>query len=56
MLPGINDGAAAVLIMSAEKAKELGLPVIVRIRSYASVGLDPKMMGCGPIYATLQGS
>lgn len=49
---GINDGAAAVLVMSAEKAEELGLPVIVRIRSYASAGLDPKMMGCGPIYAT----
>ena len=49
---GINDGAAAVLIMSAEKAEELGLPVIARIRSYASAGLDPKIMGCGPIYAT----
>ena len=49
---GINDGAAAVLIMSAEKAEELGLSVIARIRSYASAGLDPKMMGCGPIYAT----
>ena len=49
---GINDGAAAVLVMSAEKAEELGLPVIVRIRSYASAGLDPKIMGCGPIYAT----
>lgn len=49
---GINDGAAAVLIMSAEKAEELGFPVIARIRSYASAGLDPKIMGCGPIYAT----
>jgi len=49
---GINDGAAAVLVMSAEKAEELGLPVIARIRSYASAGLDPKIMGCGPIYAT----
>jgi len=49
---GINDGAAAVLVMSAEKAEELGLSVIARIRSYASAGLDPKMMGCGPIYAT----
>ena len=38
--------------MSAEKAEELGLSVIARICSYASAGLDPKMMGCGPIYAT----
>ena len=48
----MNEGAAAVLVMSAEKAEELGLPVIARIHSYASAGLDPKMMGCGPIYAT----
>ena len=49
---GINDGAAAVVVMSAEKAKELGVPVLVTIKSYASAGLDPKVMGCGPIYAS----
>ncbi|MBS4761233.1 acetyl-CoA C-acetyltransferase [Carnobacteriaceae bacterium zg-ZUI252] len=49
---GINDGAAAVVVMSADKAKELGLPIIAKITSYASAGLDPKIMGCGPIYAT----
>lgn len=49
---GINDGAAAVVVMSADKAKELGLPVLAKITSYASAGLDPNVMGCGPIYAT----
>lgn len=49
---GINDGAAAVVVMSAEKAKELGIPVLATIKSYASAGLDPKVMGCGPIYAS----
>lgn len=49
---GINDGAAAVVVMSAEKAKELGVPVLATIKSYASAGLDPKVMGCGPIYAS----
>ena len=49
---GINDGAAAVVVMSAEKAKELGVPVLATIKSYASTGLDPKVMGCGPIYAS----
>lgn len=49
---GINDGAAVVVVMSAEKAKELGVPVLATIKSYASVGLDPKVMGCGPIYAS----
>lgn len=49
---GINDGAAAVVVMSADKAKELGLPVLAKITSYASAGLDPTVMGCGPIYAT----
>ena len=45
--------AAAVLVMRVlKKAEELGLSVIAHIRSYASAGLDPKMMGCGPIYAT----
>ena len=47
---GINDGAAAVVVMSADKAKELGVPVLATIKSYASAGLDPKVIG--PIYAS----
>ena len=49
---GINDGAAALLVMSREKAEELGLPILATITSYASAGLDPNVMGLGPIYAT----
>jgi acetyl-CoA C-acetyltransferase len=49
---GINDGAAAILVMSADKAKELGLKPMVKIVSYASAGVDPKVMGLGPIPAT----
>jgi acetyl-CoA C-acetyltransferase len=49
---GINDGAAAILVMSAERAKELGLKPMVKIVSYASAGVDPKVMGLGPIPAT----
>ncbi|NQG97581.1 acetyl-CoA C-acetyltransferase [Streptococcus suis] len=49
---GINDGAAAVVVMSSEKAEELGLPVLATIKSYASAGLEPELMGCGPIYAS----
>jgi len=48
----INDGAAAVLLMSAEKAAELGLPVLARIVAAASAGVDPAIMGIGPVYAT----
>lgn len=48
---GINDGAAALLLMSESKAKELGLAPLARIRSYASSGVDPKVMGLGPIPA-----
>ncbi len=48
---GINDGAAAVLLMSAEKAKELGLEPIVKIKTFASGGLDPAYMGLGPVPA-----
>ncbi len=48
---GINDGAAAVLMMSADKAKELGLEVIVKIRSFATGGVDPAYMGLGPVPA-----
>lgn len=49
---GINDGAAAVVMMSADKAKELGLTPLVRIAGYASAGVDPSIMGTGPIPAT----
>ncbi len=48
---GINDGAACVLMMTAEKAKELGLEVIVKIKAYGSGGLDPAYMGLGPVPA-----
>ena len=48
----LNDGAAAVLLMSAEKAKALGLPVMARIASYANAGVDPAIMGIGPVSAT----
>lgn len=48
----INDGAAAVLLCSAKKAEELGLPVLARIKAYSSAGVDPKIMGTGPIPAT----
>ena len=49
---GINDGAAAVMVMSASKAKELGLKSMVRIVSYSSAGVDPTIMGTGPIPAS----
>lgn len=49
---GINDGAAAVVIMSKEKADELGLPVLAKITSWASAGVDPLIMGAGPIPAS----
>lgn len=48
----INDGAAAVMMMSASKAQELNLPVLARIRAFASVGVDPALMGIAPVYAT----
>ena len=48
---GINDAAAALLLMSDEKAKELGLIPLVRIKAYASAGVDPAYMGLGPIPA-----
>ncbi len=48
---GINDSAAAVVVMSREKAEELGLQVLVSIRGYASAGVDPAVMGTGPIPA-----
>ena len=49
---GINDGAAAVMVMSSSKAKELGLKPMAKIVSYASAGVDPKIMGTGPIPAS----
>lgn len=49
---GINDGAAAVVVMSAKKADQLGLKVLGRIASYASAGLDPAYMGMGPVPAS----
>ena len=49
---GINDGAAAFIIMSKEKAEELGLTPLATIASYASAGVDPSVMGTGPIPAT----
>jgi acetyl-CoA C-acetyltransferase len=49
---GINDGAAALVIMSADKAKALGLKPLARIRSFASGGVDPAIMGMGPVPAT----
>jgi len=49
---GINDGAAAVIMMSASKAKELGLTPIARIKAYSSSGLDPAVMGMGPVSAS----
>ena len=49
---GINDGAAAVVLMSAEKAKELGVKPLARIVAYASGGVDPSVMGYGPVPAT----
>ncbi len=48
----LNDGAAAVLLMSAAKAKALGLPVLARIAAYANAGVDPAIMGIGPVSAT----
>ncbi|SNR92020.1 acetyl-CoA C-acetyltransferase [Pseudomonas segetis] len=48
----LNDGAAAVLLMSASKAQALGLPVLARIASYANAGVDPAIMGIAPVSAT----
>ncbi len=49
---GLNDGAAAVIMMSAKKAAELGLPVLAKIKAYASAGIDPSIMGLGPVPAS----
>jgi len=49
---GLNDGAAATLLMSAEEAEKRGIEPLARIASYATAGLDPSIMGVGPIYAS----
>ncbi len=49
---GINDGAAAIVVMSARKAKELGVKPLAKIVSSASAGVDPSLMGIGPVFAT----
>ncbi len=49
---GINDGAAAVVMMSAKKAQSLGLKPLARIAAYSSAGVDPKIMGMGPVPAS----
>jgi len=49
---GINDGAAAVVLMSATLAKELGLTPLARIKAYSSAGVDPSIMGMGPVPAS----
>lgn len=51
---GINDGAAALVIMSKEKADELGIVPLAVIAAHASAGVDPKVMGIGPVPATLK--
>ena len=49
---GINDGAAAIVLMSEDEAKSRGIEPLAKIVSWASVGLDPAIMGAGPIYAS----
>lgn len=49
---GINDSAVAIVLMSTEKAKELGLKPMAIVKGYAAAGLDPAIMGCGPIPAS----
>jgi acetyl-CoA C-acetyltransferase len=49
---GMNDGAAALVLMSEERARELGLETLGRLRSHASVGVPPEHMGLGPVPAT----
>jgi len=49
---GINDGAAGALLMSADEAEKRGIQPLARIASYAAAGLDPSIMGVGPVYAS----
>ncbi|MGL4791590.1 MAG: acetyl-CoA C-acyltransferase, partial [Anaerotignaceae bacterium] len=48
---GINDGAAILIVMSADKAKELGVTPLAKVKSYASAGVNPEIMGIAPIYS-----
>ena len=48
----LNDGAAAVMVMSANRARAYGLPVLATVRAFASVGVEPSVMGIGPVFAT----
>ena len=48
---GINDGAAAVMLMTKEKAEALGLPPLAAVRAYAATGIEPEIMGLGPVGA-----
>lgn len=48
----LNDGAAAVMVMSADRARTYGLPVLATVRAFASVGVEPSVMGIGPVFAT----
>lgn len=49
---GMNDGASGVVLMSEEKAKELGVPILARVKSVATTGVEPEIMGIGPVTAT----
>ncbi len=49
---GINDGAAALVLMSGRKAKDLGVVPLARIRGYGACGVEPEVMGMGPVPAT----
>ncbi|MBQ2678961.1 MAG: acetyl-CoA C-acyltransferase, partial [Firmicutes bacterium] len=49
---GINDGAACIIVMAKEKAEELGIKYMATIKGYASAGVDPSIMGVGPIEAS----
>ena len=49
---GINDGAAGVMLMGIDEANRLGLPILATVKAYASAGVDPEIMGTGPIPAT----
>jgi acetyl-CoA C-acetyltransferase len=49
---GLNDGGAAVVVMSRAKAEKMNLPILASIKSYASAGVDPRIMGMGPVPAT----
>ncbi|WP_316859476.1 acetyl-CoA C-acetyltransferase [uncultured Cohaesibacter sp.] len=51
---GINDGAAALILVSEDRARALGLPILARIRGFGTAGVDPAYMGMGPVPATLK--